>query len=118
MYYGFDKKFDLEKKLVSTLTSVFGIGRRRAEELCYKIGGCREVLVKDVGEDGIKKIVEIVGREEKNLVGIDLERELLRKARIELKVKSYKGMRKIFGLPVNGQKTKTNARTVKKNKKS
>ncbi|MFA6338877.1 MAG: 30S ribosomal protein S13 [Candidatus Paceibacterota bacterium] len=105
-----------EKRLEIALTSVFGIGRPRAQYLLEKAGidfgkKSKDLTVNE--ENDIRKIIE----EEFKIEG-DLKREVAGNIKRLKDIKCYRGSRHTKRLPVRGQRTKTNARTWKGEKKT
>ena len=93
------------------LTYVYGIGRSSSAKILDKAGVDRDLKVKDWTDDQAAKIREIIGAEYK--VEGDLRSEVQLNIKRLMEIGSYRGMRHRKGLPVRGQKTKTNARTRK-----
>ena len=93
------------------LTYVYGIGRSSSAKILDKAGVDRDLKVKDWTDDQAAKIREIIGAEYK--VEGDLRREVAADIRRKVEIGSYQGLRHRRGLPVHGQRTKTNARTRK-----
>ena len=96
------------------LTYVFGIGRSAANEILKKTGVDPNTQVKDLTEDEIIKLRDAV--EEREVEG-DLRRERSQNVKRLQEIGSYRGLRHRRGLPVHGQRTKTNARARKGPKK-
>ena len=95
-----------EKRVEIGLTYVFGIGRKTSNEILSKTGINPDTRVKDLTEEEAAKLREVIDRDY-NVEG-DLRRE----------IGCYRGLRHRRGLPVRGQRTKTNARTRKGPKKT
>jgi small subunit ribosomal protein S13 len=93
------------------LTYVFGIGRALAAQIMKKAGVTPATRVKDLREDEIVKLREIIEREHK--VEGDLRKEVSMNIKRLIDIGAYRGLRHRKGLPVRGQRTKTNARTRK-----
>lgn len=89
------------------LTYIFGIGRSTAREILAETGIDPNTLVKDLTEDEVVKLREAVERRE---VEGDLRRENSQNVKRLMEIGSYRGLRHRRGLPVRGQRTKTNAR--------
>jgi small subunit ribosomal protein S13 len=89
---------------------VYGIGRSTSNEVLSQAGVSPDTYVKDLTEDGVRKIRE---RVDDLLVEGDLRREQSQNIKRLMEIGSYRGLRHRRGLPVNGQRTKTNARTRK-----
>lgn len=98
------------KHLVISLTSIFGIGRPRARVICGKLGLAPERKVKELTDAEIDLIREEVGR---YTVEGDLRRETAMSIKRLMDLGCYRGMRHRRGLPVRGQRTRTNGRTRK-----
>jgi small subunit ribosomal protein S13 len=97
----------LNKRVEIGLTYVFGIGRSTANEILKSAGVDPETAVKDLTEDEIVKLREAV--ESREVEG-DLRRESSQNVKRLGEIGSYRGLRHRRGLPVRGQRTKTNAR--------
>jgi small subunit ribosomal protein S13 len=97
----------LNKRTEIGLTYVFGIGRSAANEILKKTGVDPNTQVKDLTEDEIIKLRDAV--EEREVEG-DLRRERSQNVKRLQEIGSYRGLRHRRGLPVRGQRTKTNAR--------
>ncbi len=100
-----------EKRLEIALTYIYGIGRTRAAETLAATGVSPDVRVKDATEEDLVKLREYIDANFK--VEGDLRREVQADIRRKIEIGSYQGLRHRRGLPVHGQRTKTNARTRK-----
>src|ERR1700710_2910586 len=100
----------LNKRAEIGLTYGFGIGRSTANEILKQTGVDPNTAVKDLTEDEIMKLRDAV--EEREVEG-DLRRERSQNVKRLQEIGSYRGLRHRRGLPVRGQRTKTNARTRK-----
>jgi small subunit ribosomal protein S13 len=100
----------LNKRVEIGLTYVYGIGRSTSNEVLDKAGVAPDTYVKDLTEDEVRKIREGV---DELLVEGDLRREQSQNIKRLMEIGAYRGLRHRRGLPVNGQRTKTNARTRK-----
>ncbi|HUU71623.1 MAG TPA: 30S ribosomal protein S13 [Burkholderiales bacterium] len=92
------------------LTSIYGIGRTRAYMICSEAGITPSTKMKDLSDSEMEKLREQVGRV---TVEGDLRREISMNIKRLMDLGSYRGSRHRRGLPVRGQRTKTNARTRK-----
>lgn len=105
-----------EKRIEIGLTYIFGIGRRQASEIVKASGVNPDVRVKDLTEDDLAKLREYI---DKNChVEGDLRREVALNIKRLVEIGCYRGVRHRKGLPVRGQRSKTNARTRKGPKKT
>ena len=92
------------------LTSIFGIGRTRAQKICSEAGVTPTTKVKDLDEDQVENLRTEVA---KFTIEGDLRREISMNIKRLMDLGSYRGIRHRRGLPLRGQRTKTNARTRK-----
>ena len=101
-----------EKRIEIGLTYIYGIGRVSATKICAEAGVNPDTRVRDITDDEVKKISETI-----EAMGILVEGDLRREIALNIKrlqeIGCYRGIRHRKGLPVRGQKTKTNARTCK-----
>ena len=97
-----------EKRVEIGLTYVYGIGRKSANDILAKAGVDPDTRVKDLTDDEETKIREVIDKD--GLVGLIIKRLV--------EINCYRGTRHRKGLPVRGQRTKTNARTRKGPKKT
>jgi len=105
-----------EKRIEIALTYIFGIGRPTALKLLATTGVNPDIRVKDLSDGDIQKLREQL---EKNLkVEGDLRRDITGAIKRLMDIGCYRGLRHRRGLPVRGQRTKTNARTRKGPKKT
>ncbi|MDR0435384.1 MAG: 30S ribosomal protein S13 [Propionibacteriaceae bacterium] len=118
-----------EKRLEIALTYVYGIGRTRAKKILEATGVSGDIRVKDITEADLVKIRDFVdekyragtlredGMIERGLEG-DLRRQVSADIRSKIEIGTYQGRRHRSGLPVRGQRTRTNARTRKGKKQT
>ena len=100
-----------EKRVEIGLTYIYGIGRKSANDILEKAQVNPDVRVKDLTEDEAGRIRKIIDQE--YVVEGDLRREVSLNIKRLMEIGCYRGIRHRRGLPVRGQKTKTNARTRK-----
>ena len=105
-----------EKRIEIGLTYVYGIGRVSSNKILAQAGVNPDVRVRDLSDDDVKKIQEVI--DETMIVEGDLRREIALNIKRLQEIGCYRGIRHRRGLPVRGQKTKTNARTRKGPKKT
>jgi small subunit ribosomal protein S13 len=100
-----------EKRVEIALTYIFGIGRPTSQRILAATGVNPDTRVRDLTEDELSKIRDFI---DKNLkVEGDLRREVALNIKRLMEIGCYRGIRHRRGLPVRGQRTKTNARTRK-----
>lgn len=100
-----------EKRIEIALTYIFGIGRNRAQDTLTATGISPDVRVKDITDEDLVKLRDHI--EASYRVEGDLRREVTADIRRKVEIGSYQGLRHRRGLPVHGQRTKTNARSRK-----
>jgi small subunit ribosomal protein S13 len=100
-----------DKRVEVALTYIYGVGRTRAQQTLKETGVSPDLRVKDLGDDELVKLRDYLEGNYK-LEG-DLRREVAADIRRKVEIGSYEGLRHRRGLPVRGQRTKTNARTRK-----
>ena len=105
-----------DKRVEIGLTYIYGIGRPTANDILSKAGINPDTRVKDLTEEEVGKIRKII--ENDYAVEGDLRREVSLNIKRLMEIGCYRGIRHRRGLPVRGQKTKTNARTRKGTKKT
>jgi len=101
----------LNKRVEVGLTYIFGIGRSRSQDILTKAAVNRDTRVKDLSEDEVRRIRQIITDEGK--VEGDLRKDIGLDIKRLMEINCYRGMRHRRGLPVRGQRTHTNARTRK-----
>ena len=105
-----------EKRIEIALTYIYGIGRKTASDIIAATGVDPDLRVKDMSEDDVSKLREYIDHHLK--VEGDLRRETAFDIKRLIEIGCYRGVRHRKGLPVRGQRSKTNARTRKGPKKT
>jgi len=100
-----------DKRVVIALTYIYGIGRTRSVEILKNTQIDESIRVKDLTDDQLVALRDVIEADYK--VEGDLRREVAADIRRKVEIGSYEGLRHRRGLPVRGQRTKTNARTRK-----
>ena len=104
-----------DKRVVVSLTYIYGIGRSTSEKILAKTGISEDIRVKDLTEDQVNAI-------RNEIDGVKVEGDLRSEIQLNIKrlmdIGCYRGVRHRIGLPVRGQSTKNNARTRKGRKKT
>ncbi|MGI5959851.1 MAG: 30S ribosomal protein S13 [Massiliimalia sp.] len=105
-----------DKRIEIGLTYIFGIGRKSADDILAATGVNPDIRVKDITEDDLAKLRDYIDK------NYEVEGDLRRSTALNIKrlieIGCYRGVRHRKGLPVRGQRTKTNARTRKGPKKT
>ena len=99
------------KRIEIGLTYIYGIGRVRSVGLLKEAGVSGDIRVKDLSEDDVRKISRVI--EDRGGVEGDLRKDISMNIKRLMEIGCYRGIRHRRGLPVHGQRTKTNARTRK-----
>jgi small subunit ribosomal protein S13 len=105
-----------EKRVEIGLTYIYGIGRTTSNGILAQAGVDPDTRVKDLAEDEVVRLREIISRNYR--VEGDLRREVSSNIKRLMEIGCYRGLRHRRGLPVRGQRTKTNARTKRGAKKT
>jgi small subunit ribosomal protein S13 len=100
-----------DKRLEVALTYIYGIGRTRAQQTLAATGVSPDLRVHDLGDEDLVKLRDWI--EASYQIEGDLRREVQSDIRRKVEIGSYQGVRHRRGMPVNGQRTHTNARTRK-----
>jgi len=100
-----------EKRVEIALTYIYGVGRTRSTQILTATGVDKDIRVKDLSDDQLIALRDYI--EVNYKVEGDLRREVQADIRRKIEIGSYEGLRHRRGLPVHGQRTKTNARTRK-----
>jgi small subunit ribosomal protein S13 len=98
------------KHAVIALTAIYGVGRQTASEICVKVGITPSIKIKELTEEQLEAIRNVVS---KMTVEGDLRREVSMNIKRLMDLGCYRGIRHRRGLPLRGQRTRTNARTRK-----
>ncbi|MEI8001042.1 MAG: 30S ribosomal protein S13 [Actinomycetes bacterium] len=105
-----------EKRLEISLTYIFGVGRTTAQLICDQTNLPRDTRVRELTEDEVARLRTFIDGNVK--VEGDLRREVAANIKRKMEIGTYQGLRHRRGLPVHGQRTRTNARTRKGPKKT
>ena len=114
MIYLLETELKDKKPLFITLNYIFGIGKYHSLILCKKLGISKNFKASELTEEQKFNLIKLI--ESSNVfINADLKRVLINSHQKLINVKSYKGLRKLKGFPVRGQRTRSNAKTAKKN---
>ena len=105
-----------DKRVEIGLTYIHGIGRSTSSDILEQTGISPDTRIKDLAEDEISRLREVISRSHR--VEGDLRREVSGNIKRLMEIGCYRGLRHRRGLPVHGQRTKTNARTKRGTKKT
>ena len=102
-----------DKRMEIALTYIYGIGRTRSQEILSATGIDLDLRTKDLTDDQVSQLRDYIESNADIKVEGDLRREVQADIRRKIEIGCYQGLRHRRGLPVRGQRTKTNARTRK-----
>jgi len=105
-----------EKRLEISLTYIYGVGRSTSQLICEQTNLPRDTRVRDLTDDEVARLRAFIDANLK--VEGDLRREVAANIKRKMEIGTYQGLRRRRGLPVRGQRTRTNARTRKGPKKT
>ncbi len=105
-----------DKRVEIGLTYIYGVGKKTSQNILAQTGINPDTRIKDLTEDEVNKLRGII--DQQYVVEGDLRREVQLNIKRLMEIGCYRGLRHRKGLPVRGQKTKTNARTRKGPKKT
>lgn len=112
MIYILETEILNNKPLIISLRSIFGIGKSQSLVLCQKLGFSENLTILDLTKVQLSNLISLIENSELLLTN-KLKKFHLLLLKQKVNIKSYKGLRYIRGLPVRGQRTHTNAKTVK-----
>ena len=116
MLYVLETKLSENKSVVFALTKVYGIGEKTAYLICKKLGFSINLKTKDLTQEQIEELIQLI-----ESLNLTLNNELKKLRSLNLKtlisIKSYRGLRRVRGLPVRGQRTHTNAKSSRKSRR-
>lgn len=116
MIYIFETEIANFKAFNISLQKIYGLGSYQANFICKKLGFTKNLQTNKLTNDQIFKLIKLI--EESGLqITNDLRKSQIFSLKKLVSIKSYKGLRKIRGLPIKGQRTHTNAKTAKKTNK-
>lgn len=113
MVYLFEYRIPDNKSVFFALKYIYGIGRANSTLICKKLGFSLNLKVKDLSREQVTQLLRLVEVLDIKLAN-DLKKIKLLATKRLVSIKSYRGLRKLQGLPVRGQRTHTNAKTSRK----
>lgn len=116
MLYLLETKLPENKSVFFALINIYGIGKSTAFSICKKLGFSINLKTKDLTQEQITEILQLV-----DSLNLKLNNELKNLRSMNLKnlvsIKSYRGLRRVRGLPIRGQRTHTNAKSSRKGRR-
>jgi small subunit ribosomal protein S13 len=112
MVYFLNTNLNTKKKVYIALTKIYGLGKYQCSQICDELGISSEKRIKQLTQTELEKLTNFITQN--YVTGIDIKRSTLQNVQRLIKIGTYRGFRHIDNLPVRGQKTHGNSRTVKK----
>jgi len=113
MLYLLDTELKEKINIRASLTKIFGVSHFKSTCLCKKLGFAKNLKIVELNKNQKLKFIKEIENYSTS-VGFSLKQKLLLKKKTEIEIKSYKGLRRLKGYPVRGQRTRTNSKTAKK----
>ena len=113
MVYFFETKLLENKSIFFALNSIYGVGKAKSFKICKRLGFSINLKVKNLSEEHILKVSKLIESSDSAVAGELRKIQALNFKRL-LSIKSYRGIRRIKGLPVRGQRTHTNAKSSRR----
>lgn len=100
-----------DKKLIFLLRNVYGLGLLSSQKICESLGYDYNIKTSSLDQKDINKLNSLISLKFKYIVDTELKKNTYDKIQLMKDIKCYKGIRHTYNLPVNGQRTHTNAKT-------
>lgn len=114
IFYLSETELPKDKSIFFALSSIYGIGTKTSKLICKKLGLSKNLKLKYLSDDNYIALEKLLKSLDLTLANDLKKLEILNLKKL-VQIKSYKGLRKIKGFPVRGQRTHTNSKTAKKN---
>lgn len=112
MVYFLNTNLNPKKKVSLALTKIYGLGLYQTSQICDEVGISSEKRIAQITQTELEKLTNFITQNYD--IGIDIKKSKLQNIQRLIKIGTYRGFRHIEGLPVRGQKTHGNSRTVRK----
>lgn len=116
MIYIFETEILNNKPLTISLRKIYGLGKKNSSLICRQLGFAQNITPLQMSNDQIAKIIKLIEKSSFTITN-DLKKTQSISLRNLIDIKSYRGLRRISGLPVRGQRTHTNSKTAKRQKR-
>ena len=113
MIYLFESELPENKSILLSLTKIYGLSHYTSLIICKRLGFSKNLKTKNLSKEQINKINKVIESLDSKFAS-DLKKLKTLSTKKLVSIKSYKGLRKVRGLPIRGQRTHTNAKTAKK----
>lgn len=112
MVYVLNTNLNSKKKLNYSLTQIYGLGKHSSFQICDQLGISGEIRLKQLSGFQIEQLTQLITQNYD--IGLDIKRSLSQNIQRLVKIASYRGFRHTEGLPVRGQRTHGNSKTIRK----
>ena len=116
MIYIFETEISNNKPLIFSLQKIYGLGKKNSRLICKQLGFSNNFKTNELSNEQISKLVKIIEKSDL-IVTSELRKLQAFSLRNLIDIKSYKGLRRLKGLPVRGQRTHTNSRSSRRQKR-
>tara|TARA_B110000967_G_C18901297_1_gene575459 strand:- start:8225 stop:8608 length:384 start_codon:yes stop_codon:yes gene_type:complete len=116
MIYIFETEILNNKPLIFSLQKIYGLGKKNSSLICKQLGFSNNLKTSELSNDQVSKLVKIIEKSDL-IITNELRKLQAFSLRNLIDIKSYKGLRRLNGLPVRGQRTHTNSRTSKRQRR-
>ncbi len=116
MIYIFETEISNNKPLIFSLQKIYGLGKKNSRLICKQLGFSNNFKTNELSNEQISKLVKIIEKSDL-IVTNELRKLQAFSLRNLIDIKSYKGLRRLKGLPVRGQRTHTNSRSSRRQKR-
>jgi len=99
------------KKLIFLLKKIYGLGLLRSKKICVSLGYTFDTKINELKEKDLNKLTSIITLKYKYIIDTELRKKIYDNIKYMKVIKSYRGIRHTYNRPVNGQRTRTNAKT-------
>jgi small subunit ribosomal protein S13 len=116
MIYIFETEILNNKPLIFSLQKIYGLGKKNSSLICKQLGFSNNLQTSKLSNDQISKLIKAIEKSDL-IITNELKKLQAFSLRNLIDIKSYKGLRRLNGLPVRGQRTHTNSRTSRRQKR-
>lgn len=102
------------KKLIFLLKEIYGLGLLRCKKICVSLGYTYNTKINELKEKDLNKLTSIITLKYKYIIDVELKKRIYDTIKHMKTIKSYRGIRHTYNRPVNGQRTRTNAKTQRR----
>lgn len=112
MVYVLNTNLNAKKKLYNSLSKIYGLGKHNCLQICDQLGISNDIRLKQLSGFQVEQLTQLITQNYD--IGLDIKRSTSQNIQRLVKIASYRGFRHIEGLPVRGQRTHGNSKTIRK----